>query len=122
MILIAFVAELSVMEGDLKVLENNLETAHKVWFDLDVHKLTVALAQLQDDLERVKTSIKSKETKIEEINKQLHEVEPKLKRLEGKIDEIEALRRKIGVRAQTRTDKIRSTALATGRIWRASRS
>lgn len=69
------VNEIKVMEADLRTLQNNMESAHK----------------MEDDLENTKNSIKEKTNKIEAINEKIKTFETKLRSLSGKQDDIRNL-------------------------------
>lgn len=88
-----------VMEADLKLLEQNVETAHK----------------LEDDLEATRTKIKAKSTRIDEINRQeavrtiacalslhpppvlLQDIKSRLAKLGEKAESVEKLKKRIHV-------------------------
>lgn len=66
-------------EGDLKVLENNMEVAHK----------------LEDELEMIKSKIASNESKREEINTQRKRIQDELQDLGDKADQVKEVQQNI---------------------------
>lgn len=91
---------IKLMAKDLEVLDNNMESAHR----------------LEDDLHNTRLKIKSKEDKTKEIEAETKEIQVRLQGLDEKAEEIAAVKAELQKMSQQREIMTKEMGLAHSRI------